>query len=230
MSAQGIASRADDAVAYLSALAAEKNPGERLGTKGELQAASGVSKGTFNEALRLLAHRGTIRLRSGPGGGLFVSEPTPMARLGHSILTLDSDASNVGDAVRIRDALDPLLVADAVRHSSVADVEDLRACLGAMEAAVRGRDATGFLKANWALHRRIARITPNELLRSIYLNLLTLIDEHTLSVQGSRESSLDDYIADRLALHSDIVDAIDARDAARAATLMERHSTIAASS
>jgi len=37
-----------------------------------------------------------------------------MARLGNSVLTLDTGQTSVAGAVRIRDALDPLLIEDAL--------------------------------------------------------------------------------------------------------------------
>lgn len=217
-------SRIDKAIDLLSQRAAGLAPGERLGTKVDLQAECGVSKGTFNEALRLLQHRGVITLRPGPGGGLFAAEPTPMARLGNSLLALDQETSTVDDAMRVRDSLEPQLVDDAVNHGSLKDVEALWAIIDLMRTAVEAGTAKSFLEANWSLHRRIAEITPNQLLRSIYLNLMSIIDEHTVNVLPSEETPLDEYIAERLELHIDIVKAIESRDQGRAAELMRIHS------
>lgn len=217
-------SRIDVAVDLLTERAASLEPGQRLGTKVDLQTECGVSKGTFNEALRLLQHRGVITLRPGPGGGLFAAAPTPMARLGNSLLALDQATTSVNDAMRVRDCLEPLLVADAVEHGSLADVKDLWSMIGSMRSAVDNDDAKRFLEANWSLHRRIAEITPNQMLRSIYLNLMAIIDEHTVNVLPSEEKPLDEYIRERLHLHIDIVAAIEARDPSRAAELMHIHS------
>ncbi|MDH5148424.1 FadR/GntR family transcriptional regulator [Brevibacterium casei] len=213
----------DRAVALVSDRASRLEPGERLGTKSALQVECGVSKGTFNEALRLLQHRGIITLRPGPGGGLFAAEPTPMARLGNSLLALDADSTTVEDAMRVRDSLEPLLASDAVDHGSLKDVRDLWEHIGQMRAAVEAEDANRFLEANWGLHRRIAEITPNQLLRSIYLNLMAIIDDHTLDVLPVADTPLESFIAERLQLHIDIVEAIEARDRDRTAELMRVH-------
>lgn len=147
-----------------------------------------------------------------------------MARLGNSLLALDQATTSVDDAMRVRDGLEPLLVADAVEHGGLADVKDLWSMIASMRSAVDDNDAKRFLESNWSLHRRIAEITPNQILRSIYLNLMAIIDEHTVNVLPSAEKPLDEYICERLQLHVDIVAAIEERDSGRAAELMQLHS------
>jgi hypothetical protein len=71
-----------------------------------------------------------------------------MVRLGNSVLALDEDAASVADAVRIRDALDPLLVEDALRHASPDDLTAMRRELARMRAAATALDGTAFVHAN----------------------------------------------------------------------------------
>lgn len=210
----------------IATLTRNLTPGARLGTKSELRQAVGVSVGTFNEALRLLQSRGVVSVRTGPGGGIFVAEQSPMVRLGHSVLALDAEETSVADAVRIRDALDPLLVADAVRHSSASDVQAMREPLTRMAEAVRALDSTAFTRANWALHARIAEVSPSVMLKSFYLSLLEIIETHTMFVLPAREP-LSLYLAERYDLHAALVDAIESRDEARARTLIHAHNTSA---
>ncbi|MDQ0814813.1 DNA-binding FadR family transcriptional regulator [Streptomyces sp. B3I7] len=200
-------------------------PGSRLGTKEELRTLCEVSVGTFNEALRLLQSRGLVTVKPGPGGGLFSAEQSPMVRLGNSVLALDSQQNDVADAVRIRDALDPLLIEDALWHASPADLAGLRRHITAMENAVNGTDPVAFVHANWRLHAAIASISPNALLSSLYTHLLDLIESHTLSVLPAGEQPLPDYIATRHALHRDLVDALERRDRDEALRLIHEHNT-----
>lgn len=223
--AGGSASRAEIAADRVTALAEAAPPGSRLGTKDELRALCGVSVGTFNESLRLLRSRGVITVRPGPGGGLFSAEQSPMVRLGNSVLALDSQQTDVAEAVRIRDALDPLLIDDALWHASPADIDGLRDQIAAMARAAEAEDPVAFVHANWRLHARIAAISPNVLLRSLYSNLLDLIETHTMAVLPAGQRPLGEYIAERHRLHADLVDALDRRDRPEAMRLIEAHNT-----
>lgn len=198
--------------------------GTRLGTKNEVRQAVGVSVGTFNEALRLLQSRGLVSVRSGPGGGVFAAAQSPIVRLGNSVLALDADDTSVAEAVRIRNALDPLLVADAVSHSSASDIEAMREPLRLMAAAVEALDATAFTRANWALHARIAAVSPSAILRSFYSSLLEIIESHTLFVLPTR-APLSIDLRERYDLHAALVNAIEARAADQAKALIHAHNT-----
>jgi len=223
-------SRPERAAEELAALAAGLEPGERLGSKDMLRHHCGVSVGTFNEALRLVQSRGVVTVRPGPGGGLFASRQSPMVRLGNSMLALDEDATSVADAVRLRDALDPLLVEDALRHASPRHIRAMRVELEHMAAAADSLDGTAFVHANWALHARIAEVSPSAVVRSLYLSLLDIIESHTLSVRADDEHALPEYIRSRYELHAALVDAIADGDAQAALDLIHEHNTTGHSS
>ena len=216
--------RAEQAATLLADMAAAAEPGERLGTKDELRSACGVSAGTFNEALRIVQARELVTVRSGPGGGLFASRQSAMVRLGNSMLALDDDAASVEEAVRMRNALDPLLVEDALAHVSAHSVVGLRLALEHMQIAVDKGDDTAFVRANWALHARIAEISPNAMLRSIYLNLLEIIESRLLIVEPYADEPLREYVSARYELHAALVEAIAGRDP-RALGLIHEHNT-----
>ncbi|CAM5653270.1 FadR/GntR family transcriptional regulator [Streptomyces griseorubiginosus] len=225
-SGRGSASgRAESAAQRVTELIESLPPGSRLGTKEEMRTLCEVSVGTFNEALRLLQSRGLVTVKPGPGGGLFSAEQSPMVRLGNSVLALDAQQNDVADAVRIRDALDPLLIEDALWHASPADIAALREHITAMERALDDADPVAFVHANWRLHAAIAAISPNVLLGSLYTSLLDLIEGHTLSVLPTGEQPLAEYIAQRHELHRALVDALDRRDRDEALRLIHEHNT-----
>jgi len=117
-------------------------PGERLGTKAELRLRYGVAAGTLNEALRLLTDRGLVDARPGPGGGLFAAAPR---------------AGGTAEEGRVvRDALEPLVAADAAAHATPQDAAALRALVG----------------TDHRLHRAIARLARNSVLVDAYLAVL----------------------------------------------------------
>lgn len=217
------ANRSEYVAERLAHMAGNRAPGDRLGTKVALRELCEVSVGTFNEGVKLAQSRGYVTSRSGPGGGIFAAALTPIVRLGNSVLALDREAASVADAVRMRDALDPLLIEDVLWHSSATDVRDMRTSLTAMADALDANDAVAFVKANWSLHARITAVSPNALLRSVYLSLLEIVMTQTLSLTPADHAPLPDYVKKRYDLAAELVDAIEARDHDTATRLILEH-------
>lgn len=218
-------SRAEAAAQILGEIAREAGPGVRLGTKEELRTRCEVSVGTFNEALKIAQNRGLVALRPGPGGGIFSQAPSAIVRLGNLFLALDRDEDTVAEAVHVRNALDVLLMDDAIANRTDEDLRNMRREIDAMAQAVREGRPTDFMKANWHLHAVIANISPNSILKNFYLGLLEVIEQHTLAVQPTMEQPLQSYIEYRLDLHARMVDAIEASDQVLAQQLVEEHNT-----
>ncbi|MEB3980092.1 FCD domain-containing protein [Mycobacterium sp. 663a-19] len=215
--------RSELAAQAIAASIKRVGPGGRLGTKEELRLQCGVSVGTLNEAIRLLQARGLVTVRPGPGGGLFACDPPPMVRLGNVMLALDSRRTSVTDAVRIRRALDALLIEDAIWHANAADIGVLKARLADMAAAAETGDGIAFLHANCALHAQIAAVSPNAMLSSIYVGLLDVIEAHTLAVVPAAGEPLPESLLQRYHLHARLVDAIVVQDPAGALDALAQH-------
>ncbi|WP_283133906.1 FadR/GntR family transcriptional regulator [Rhizohabitans arisaemae] len=198
-------------------------PGERIATKDELRQETGLARATVNEAVRLLQSQGRILVRPGPGGGLFVAHTDPVVRLGQTLLAVHSEPVSVTDAVAVRDALEPLLAADAARFRSARDIADLRVLLDAMADVVG--DPERFIRANWRLHERIAQIVGNHMLQTIYLGLAQFIQDQAVAVVPDMSANEHtEYKKHRLYLHIDLVQAIIAGDPEQAAAAARRHS------
>ncbi|MEU9891497.1 FCD domain-containing protein [Sphaerisporangium sp. NPDC051011] len=220
------------AVANALEVMAQAEPGLRLGTKDELRAHFGVSVGTFNEALRIAQGRGVVTVRRGPGGGLFARRQSPLMRLGSTLLTLDEGAAEfVADALRLRKALDPLVMEDAVAHATASDVEELRAVVRRMEAAVRDADIETFARVNWSLHARIAEISRSPLLRTFYLSLIKVLESQTLEAapaDAAPETAPEDSeargdMAARCELHARLVETVARHDRDEALAVIKEH-------
>lgn len=221
---QNEVTRPERAARQLADVAGTVPPGTRLGTKTELRQKCRVSVGTFNEALRLSQARGVIELRRGPGGGVFSAEQPPLVRLGNSVLTLDGGEDAVADAIRIRDQLDTLVVEDAARHSSAADLCGYRTQLDAMARAEQNADTVSFMTANWRLHELFTQVNPSPMLRTIYTALLEIIRSHTVAVGGADGHPDVELMRQRREVHVELVDAIEDRDPDRLRAAIAAHS------
>jgi DNA-binding FadR family transcriptional regulator len=197
-------------------------PGARLGTKADLRRTYGVAVGTVNEALRILEARGLVRARPGPGGGLFVAAPAPQAQLNRLILDFWRQGADALNCLEVRNALEPAVVMGAARRVTAEDVADLEAILDRMAAGVA--EPASYLEQNWALHRRIAEICDNTVLRGIYIALLDFLGAHVRHVEPEAEYGHDN--ADNLKLHRQLVTAIASGDPERARAAAHDHSPL----
>jgi DNA-binding FadR family transcriptional regulator len=196
--------------------------GHRIGTKQELCARFGVAPATLAEALRVLRTRGAIAVRPGPGGGAFVADASPLIRLAQTVLALRDEGATVNDVVGVLDALDEAVITDAALHRTARDLRDLDALVGKLAAAWADPAQAGC--CNWQLHRRIAEVTPNAVLRAFYQNLVDYIEGEDLQAPNSApDLRLDSE--DRLRVHYDIVAAIRSQDVAAVREVAFRHRT-----
>jgi DNA-binding FadR family transcriptional regulator len=197
--------------------------GNRLGTKEDLRAAYGVAPSTVNEALRLLRADGAVEVRSGPGGGVFVASGLPFVRLGHKVLGTRHEAITVADCIAVRNVLEAAVMEEATRHASSADVAELRALVDTMERGVN--DNLTFARANWALHRRLAAISPNRVLWEVYTRLLDFIESETTEIVADTDYS--ELGAYRIDVHSHLVEAVASGDLEAAAKAERAHRAFA---
>jgi DNA-binding FadR family transcriptional regulator len=195
--------------------------GDAFGTIESWRESSGFARATVSEALRLLVDRGVVEVRPGRGGGVFVARTGPVVRLRHTLLSVHGEATTLADAIAIREALEPLLVADATRSRSAADLRRLRGRLDEMAAHLDDHDA--FIRSNWGLHEAIAGVSPNEMLRAIYLAMMHVIGEQADRASSDRGTGSADYRRHRLDVHRELVAAIESRDLDRASRAVEAH-------
>ncbi|MGH3505303.1 MAG: FadR/GntR family transcriptional regulator [Nocardioidaceae bacterium] len=193
--------------------------GERLGTKEDLRQRFGVAAGTLNEAVRLLQIKGIVEVRPGPGGGVFVSMPSAQVRLSHLILGFHGGGPAMADCLAVRDALEPLVAAQAALHRSPDDVTELRELLAQMAESRRVPDE--YFQWNWQLHRRIAEISQNVVLRSIYLTLLDVIGGELSEVRP--DAIFSQGAGGDITVHRAIVNAIERGDQKAARRHAVRH-------
>jgi GntR family transcriptional regulator, transcriptional repressor for pyruvate dehydrogenase complex len=177
--------------------------GDRLGTKDDLRRRFRVAVATVNEAVLLLETRGLIEARPGPGGGVFVARPSARLAMSHVVLGFATGTTSYEECLELRDALEPLVDSHAARHHRARDIRELKLIVKTMQASAD--DPAAFFKCNWALHRRIAELCRNAPLRSMYLALIDFLE---FSIDRAEFSDFDGPAM--IAVHRDLVDAIDA--------------------
>src|SRR3954452_578103 len=218
----GVRSRAEQLAAALDerirsgGLAA----GDPVGTLESLRGQSGFAYATVSEAVRLLRDRGVLEIRPGRGGGLFVADRGPVVRLRHTLLSVAEEPGTVADAIELRDHLEVLIDVGAARHRTQEDVAGLRRLLRQMHAAP---DWDAFLHANWALHERIAAISPNAMARAVYTSTLGHLDAASSRIDNDAAAVA--YRTDRHQVHVDLVDAIADGDERAVRAVVARHNT-----
>jgi len=194
--------------------------GDRIATMEELRAQTGYGRATIGETARLLTERGSVEVRPGRGGGLFVAHASPVVRLRQTLLTVPQGAATVADAIAVRDALEELIALDAAANRTEQDIRDLEECLQEMR---RDDDLEHFLHANWSLHERIAAVTPNHVARAMYVSVMRCIEELSVRADRAAPATPSDYLARRLAVHEELVAAIRLGDKERTRTAIEAH-------
>lgn len=202
--------------------------GDRIATMEELRAQTGYGRATIGETTRLLAERGSVEVRPGRGGGLFVAQVSPVVRLRQTLLTVPQGATTVAHAISVRDALEELIALEAAANRTDADLRDLEACLAVMRRS--DQDLEKFLHANWALHERIAAMVPNDLARALYTALMKCIAELSVRADPETSGTSTGYLAARMAVHEELVTAIVGGDPARirAAVVAHRGESVSA--
>ena len=176
--------------------------GDRLGTKDDLRQRFRVAVATVNEAVKLLETRGLAEARPGPGGGVFVAAPASRMRSGPMFVGFEWAGASTADYHEVRSALEPIVYQYAARHRTRADIRALRSILASMSAHLDRPRA--YARYDTAFHRRVASLTPNAPLRSMYLTLLDFF-ENDLTAAGLPDAVHPGSID----FHRQLVDAIE---------------------
>ncbi len=192
------------------------NTGDRLGTKDDLRQRFSVAVATVNEAVKLLDTRGLVEARPGPGGGVFVASPASRMRSGPMIMGFEWTEASMADYHEVRNALEPIIYHHAARHRTEADIRALRSILVSMAAHLDQPGA--YARYSMAFHRRIAKLSPNAPLRSMYVTLLDFF-ENDLAV----EELPDAVHPGNVDVHRQLVDAIEQADVPELEWAIRRH-------
>lgn len=173
-------------------------PGQHL-VESELAEMLGVSRQPIREALQLLNSEGWVDLR--PGYGAFVHAPTD---------------TEVDQLLAVRSILESESARLAAEHADAASVERLRQICAAGEAALASDDIDGMVAANADLHRAVTELSGNQVLLDFVMQVDRRVRWYYTPIARQRgKKSWQE--------HGRLIDAIDRRDADKAAQIMREH-------
>lgn len=159
----------------------------------------GISRTPLREALKVLAVEGLVTMKVRRGAYVTEMSADDVTQVYHLLALLESDAAG-----------------EVARHASDAQLAELRVLHERLEKQARQREA--FFASNEQFHLRLLAIAGNRWRTQIVADLrkvMKLNRHHSLFKRGR--------LADSLAEHRAIMQALEARDAERAVELMRRH-------
>jgi DNA-binding FadR family transcriptional regulator len=192
-------------------------PGQLVGTEPELIGRQGVSRAVLREAVRLLEHHQIARMRRGPGGGLFVFEPSTAAVTDVAAIYLARHGMRLVDVAELRTGVEVGLADLAAARISPAGAALVSDAV-AREAAAPDDEAADVMRQ---LHAAIAAVGGNRVLELVALVLIRLSRIHQIErlAVGAREH----IQAEVLTAHQGIAAAVAAGNRALARDRMREH-------
>ena len=185
-------------------------PGDILPSQRELASRYGTSVAAVREATSILSAAGVLDAR--PGRGTVVVQTTEQSPSINLWLGTVQDEAEAMSFLETRQLLEHYTLRQAASHATPQHLAEMRQILGEMGQA--SHDPEGFIQADLRLHFKIAEAAGNpvvsRLLRAIHLPLSNVLRAI------SQQLMLEGRFARLYQIHKDIVDALEARDAAGA--------------
>jgi DNA-binding FadR family transcriptional regulator len=181
--------------------------GTKIPTEPELVEWTGAGRNTVREAVSSLVQAGILKREQ--GRGTFVVSTSDLS----SSVSRRVASTARRDSLELRLALDAASARLAAIRRTPSDAERLTTLLAERSAAWTAGDARERVRADSALHRAVVAATHNTLLEDVYEGLLGVFEEVQLhDVAGETD--------DLAQLHADLIEAIVAGEADRAAATM----------
>jgi DNA-binding FadR family transcriptional regulator len=192
-------------------------PGQLVGTEPELIEREGVSRAVFREAVRLLEHHQIARMRRGPGGGLFVFEPSAAAVTDVAAIYLARRGMKLADLAEVRTGVEVAIAGLAASRLDAGHAARLTEALE-REASTPEEEQADVVHD---LHAAVAAATGNrvlELVALVFIRLSRIYQIERLAPKARSQIS-----AEVLRAHQGIAAAVESGDRELATHRMRRH-------
>jgi len=193
----------------------ELSPGDKFHSENELTAMLGVSRSSLREAVRLLEVAGFVTVQHGKG--IYVSDPASTGRKAFEEWLHENETS-LAEHFEIRLIIDPKAAAYAALKADASDIARLRDICQRFRQGVETGNTADIIKTDEQFHLSLAKSTKNKTLYMMMKTMTQSLPEgwiSSLHVPGRMEKTITEHCA--------IVDAIEARDTARAERAMAEH-------
>lgn len=191
-------------------------PGEKLPAELELCQRLGVGRGTVREAFRLLQAKGIVEIR--PGRGAFVAEHVDAVSSMQAIDWLVENEHELRDSIEIRTALEPMAARRMAQRCSQEEIRRLEDIHRSFLSAIEEGDPVRIARLDEQFHSAIVESSGN--------GLMIEINSHVcqgMQTFRSKTFQVEQNVRNAVMPHSNIMNAILARDAAQAEREMRAH-------
>ena len=190
-------------------------PGKKLPPEMELCQRLGVGRGTVREAFRLLQAKGVVEIK--PGRGAFVAE-NPAERDIGAIDWLVENERELRDSIEIRTALEPMAARRMAERCNTEDIRRLENIHRSFLSAIQEGDAAMIGRLDEQFHSAIVESSGNALMIEINSHVC-----QGMQTFRSKTFQVEQNVKNAVMPHSNIMNAILARDAAQAEREMRAH-------
>ncbi len=189
--------------------------GDKLPSENELSETFGVSRMTIRQAMQKLKALGLIETRTGSGS--YVREVSPEDALQDLIPLMYIGSPSQEHVFQFREMIDSESVRIATPLLDKKALDRLEKILAQMNRAAASDDARTFSDLDLQFHTRIVELSGNPLMVKAYDILLHILEEsmHSVIEKMKYDPALD--------YHRRILDAMRAKDADLAESLMREH-------
>jgi GntR family transcriptional repressor for pyruvate dehydrogenase complex len=190
-------------------------PGDFLGTEKDIAEQAGASRIVARDALRTLQALGVVEIKVGAGGGARIARGNPALFAEALAVQLTLAGVSVREMMDAQRAIETTATELAAENATAEDIARLRTSLAEHEATIP--DDAAYTRTCMRFHLAVAEASHNRVLVAQLLSLQHVswpAQNRTLTAPVARHI---------LEVHRELVDVIEARDAAAARRLMDDH-------